>query len=131
MNDELLIQLWLEEPDMGIAEIAERFAVAQLVVETALRDLGLVVAPSTQAATVVELLTEGMAAANVAEKLGLKVSTVYTYASRAKETPAIHRHLDTAQWTALIKDYDAGETISYLARQYGISRAAIYKKLHK
>lgn len=83
---------------------------------------------------VVGLLNQGKTAREVARISGASLATVYSYSSlEGLSNPVSQNKLTDEQWKELLAKFQASKDISItdLAKEYGLSRTAIYKRLKK
>ena len=73
---------------------------------------------------------EGLAPQEIAQRLDCPPSSVYTTLAKLGLTNS-YGYLTEDEWQALFEDYADGDRITHLANKYGISRAAIYKRMQR
>ena len=110
-----IITVW-NATDISLTQLAKRFHITES------RALSILGYPSL----IKELVASDMPPADVARLAGCAIATVYHYRSQMKMTIP-QRRLSTERWAELLAEKDM--TVTELANKYGISRAAIYKRL--
>ena len=129
LSDQALMDMYFNEPDLTIEDIAKRHSIAPSRIVTQLRDLGLYTEEVPKEEMVRQMLAVGHSPPSVAQKLDIAINTVYSYSSRAQRVKQKRTILTQEQWSALLASFFTGTSITTLANHYDVSRGAIYKRL--